>query len=253
MLGFRPSRWVPRAGQGTPAALHCPAVLPAVSASASYFLTSWDLIGCQRCEASLLSASGSWTRPSSRRDRRSPDGRARSARKSTRASSASAGTTGRADPRACAPAPRATLDRPACARCRATPRRRCGRVRRSVAKTPVRDSASVFPTDRRRPSSPRPPGWPIAPGLTRARDEPRESARRNRLARWPKSMARDDHLGGPSAHSTTAETPWHRRESRGPGAGERSSWCHKSLAAGRPRAAARSVLTCTPMKQREHG
>ena len=47
-------------------------------------------------------------------------------------------------------------------------------------------------------------------------------------------MARDDHLGGPCAHSTTAETPWPRRESHGLGGGERSSGCHRSPAAARP-------------------
>ena len=45
----------------------------------------------------------------------------------------------------------------------ATPRRRCGRVRRSVAKTLARDSVSVPPTDRRRPSARRPLASRTAP------------------------------------------------------------------------------------------
>ena len=60
-------------------------------------------------------------------------------------------------------------------------------------------------------------------------------------------MACDDHLGGPSAYSTTAETPGPRRESRGLGRWRkvvRVSW----VTGSRPsRAAARSVLTCTPI------
>ena len=103
-----------------------------------------------------------------------------------------------------------------------------GGARRVVARTLATDSVCAFPTDTRRPSAPRPPAWPIAPGSIRARDEPRESARRSRLEHWPRSKARDDHLGGPSAHSTTVETPGQRRELRGPGVVERWSGCHRS-------------------------
>ena len=109
-----------------------------------------------------------------------------------------------------------------------------GGAQRVVARTAATACASAPPIGRPRLSAPHPPRWPIAPGSTRARDEPRESARRSRVECWPRSMARDDHLGGPSAHSTTAETPWLRRESREPGAVERWSGCHRSLAAARP-------------------
>ena len=47
-------------------------------------------------------------------------------------------------------------------------------------------------------------------------------------------MAHDGPPAPPIGHSTTAETPWRRRESRGPGAGERWSACHRSPAAARP-------------------
>ena len=103
-------------------------------------------------------------------------------------------------------------------------------ARRFVARTPAMGSVSALPIDRPRLSALRPPAWLIAPGSIRARDEARESARRSRLERWPKSMAYDGRLGRPSAHSTTAETPWQRLESRARGAGERSSGCHRSLA-----------------------
>ena len=66
------------------------------------------------------------------------------------------------------------------------------------------------PIDRRRPSAPRPPAWPIALGSTHARDAAHESARRSRRARWPRSMAHDGPPASPVAHSTTAETPWLR-------------------------------------------
>ena len=90
----------------------------------------------------------------------------------------------------------------------------------SCARTLVTVSASGLPTDRRRLCAPHPPAWPIAPGSTRVRDAARESAHRSRLERWPRSMGRDGHLGGPSAYSTTAETPGQRRESREPEGGE---------------------------------
>ena len=109
-----------------------------------------------------------------------------------------------------------------------------GGARRFFARTGATACASAPPIGRRRLCAPRPPAWPIAPDSTRARDEARESARRSRLERWPKSMAHDGRLGGPSAHSTTAETPWQPRESREPGGGERSSGCHGSPAAARP-------------------
>ena len=105
-----------------------------------------------------------------------------------------------------------------------------GGAQRVVARTAVTACVSAPPIGRRRLSAPRPPAWPIALGSIRARDAPRESAHRSRLAHWSRSMARDDHLGGPSAHSTTAETSWPRRESREPGGGERSSACHRSPA-----------------------
>ena len=95
-------------------------------------------------------------------------------------------------------------------------------------------SVYVPPIGRQRLCAPHPPGWPIALGSTRVRDEPRESAQRSRRAHWPRSMVRDDRLGEPSAHSTTAETPWPRRESRGPGGGERSSGYHRLPADVRP-------------------
>ena len=47
-------------------------------------------------------------------------------------------------------------------------------------------------------------------------------------------MAHDGPPASPVDHSTTAETPWQRRESRGPGAGERSFGSHRSPAAARP-------------------
>ena len=106
-----------------------------------------------------------------------------------------------------------------------------GGARRLVARTAAMACVSAHPIGRRRLCAPRRPAWPIAPDSTHARDAVRESAHRSRLERWPRSMARDDHLGGPSAHSTTAETPWPRRESRARGAGERSSGCHRSPAA----------------------
>ena len=132
-------------------------------------------------------------------------------------------------------------------------RPRAREARRVVARTAATACASAPPIGRRRLSAPHPPGWPIAPGSILARDEPHESARRNRLERWPRSMARDDHRGGPSAHSTTAETPWLLQESREPVAGERSSGCHRSPAVVRPCAADRSVLTCTPMSSASTG
>ena len=46
---------------------------------------------------------------------------------------------------------------------------------------------------------------------------------------------------------TTAETPWPRRESRGPGGGERSSGYHRLPADVRPAPPPRSVFTCTPI------
>ena len=76
--------------------------------------------------------------------------------------------------------------------------------------------------------------WPIAIGSIRARDAPRESARRSRRAHWPTSMAPDDRLGELSAQSTTAETLWHRQKLREPGGDERWSGCHRSPAAARP-------------------
>ena len=106
-------------------------------------------------------------------------------------------------------------------------------AQRFVARTAARACASAPPIGRRQLSVPRPPMWLIALGSIHARNAARESAHRNRLERWPRSMARDDHLGGPSAHSTPAETPWLRRESRGPGGGERSSGCHRSPGAAR--------------------
>ena len=115
-------------------------------------------------------------------------------------------------------------------------------ARRFVARTRATACVSALPIGRRRPCAPRPPVWPIAPGSTRARDAAHESAGRSRPAHWSTSMARDDRLGEPSAHSTTAETPWHRRESRGPGAVERLSGCHKSPATLRPSLSVRRRL-----------
>ena len=89
--------------------------------------------------------------------------------------------------------------------------RRARGARRFVARTRATACVSALPIGRRRPCAPRPPVWPIAPGSTRARDAAHESAGRSRPAHWSTSMARDDRLGEPSAHSTTAETPWHRR------------------------------------------
>ena len=109
-----------------------------------------------------------------------------------------------------------------------------GEVRRFFARTAARACASALPIGRQQFCAPRPPAWPIAPGSGRAHDEARESAHRSLLARSPTSMAHDDRLGGPSDHNTTAETPWPRRESREPGAGERWSRCHRSPAAARP-------------------
>ena len=113
-------------------------------------------------------------------------------------------------------------------------------------------SVYVPPIGRQRLCAPHPPGWPIALGSTRVRDEPRESAQVVVGHTGPRSMVRDDRLGEPSAHSTTAETPWPRRSRAGPEA-----------AKGRPRvighgsrpsrAAARSVLTCTPMSSASTG
>ena len=112
------------------------------------------------------------------------------------------------------------------------PRPAHGEARRFVARTAATAYVSAPPIGRRRLYAPRPPAWPIASGSIRARGELREFARRSHLERWPRSMARNDHLGGPSAHSTTAETPWPQRESREPEGGEKWSGCHKSLPAG---------------------
>ena len=90
------------------------------------------------------------------------------------------------------------------------------------------------PIGRRRLCAPRPPGWPIAPGSIRARDAGRESARRSRRGTLAQVNGARRSSGRTVAHSTTAETPWPRRESRGPGGGERSSGCHRSPAAARP-------------------
>ena len=98
-----------------------------------------------------------------------------------------------------------------------------GGARRVVARTRATACVFVPPIGRRRLSVPRPPGWPIAPDSTRVRNVAHESARGSRRARWPRSMAHDGPPASPVAHSTTAETPWPRRESRGPGGGERSS------------------------------
>ena len=49
----------------------------------------------------------------------------------------------------------------------------------------------------------------------------------------PTSMAHDGPPASLVAQSTTAETPWPRRESREPGGGERSSACHRSPAGDR--------------------
>ena len=82
--------------------------------------------------------------------------------------------------------------------------RRARGARRFVARTRATACVSALPIGRRRPCAPRPPVWPIAPGSTRARDAAHESAGRSRPAHWSTSMARDDRLGEPSAHSTTA-------------------------------------------------
>ena len=111
---------------------------------------------------------------------------------------------------------------------------RAREAQRFVARTAATACVSAPPIGRRQLCAPRPPGWPIAPDSIRARDEARESARRSPWAHWSKSMARDDRLGGPSDHSTTAETPWQRRESHALGAVERWSGCHRSPAVGRP-------------------
>ena len=111
---------------------------------------------------------------------------------------------------------------------------------------------SAPPIDRRRLSALRPPAWPIAPDSTARRDEARESARRSRRAHWPTSMARDGPPTSLVAHSTTAETPWQRRESRGPEAakGRPRVIGHRQppVSRRRPR-----VLTCTPMSSASTG
>ena len=112
---------------------------------------------------------------------------------------------------------------------------------------------SAPPIGRRRPCAPPSPGWPIAPGSIRARDAGRESARRSRRARSPNSAAPVGPPAAPIDRNTTAETPWPQRESHAPGAGERSSGCHKSPATRPSRAAVRSVLTCTPISSASMG
>ena len=60
------------------------------------------------------------------------------------------------------------------------------RARRFFARTGATACVSTPPIDRRRLCAPRPPTWPIAPGSIRARDAPRESARRSRLNAGPR-------------------------------------------------------------------
>ena len=81
----------------------------------------------------------------------------------------------------------------------------------SLPEQAATEYVSAPPIGRRRLCAPRPPAWPTALGSIHARNEARESAHRNRRAHWPTSMAGDDRLGGPSAHSTPAETLWPRR------------------------------------------
>ena len=103
-----------------------------------------------------------------------------------------------------------------------------GGARRFVARTPARDSASVLPTDRRRLCAPRPPGSPIAPGSTRARDEAHESAYRSPLERSPRSAALVGPPAAPVGQSRNGGTDEQPPMSRGPGAVERWSGCHRS-------------------------
>ena len=93
-----------------------------------------------------------------------------------------------------------------------------GGAQRSVAKTPATACVSAPPIDRQRLSAPRPPGWPIAPGSTRARDAARESAHRSRLAHWPRSTAAVDLLAVPVGHSRRGETAWRPQAWHAPGA-----------------------------------
>ena len=61
-----------------------------------------------------------------------------------------------------------------------------------------------------------------------------QSARRSPWARWPKSMAHDDHPAEPVGHSRRGETAWRPRALPALGGGERWSGCHRSPAAARP-------------------
>ena len=109
------------------------------------------------------------------------------------------------------------------------------------------------PIGRRRPSALRPPAWPIVPGSTHARDEARGSAQRSRLERSPTSAALVDPSAEPVGHSRRGETAWRPRAWHALGAVERSSGCHKVTGSRPSRAAARSVLTCTPIRSASTG
>ena len=131
--------------------------------------------------------------------------------------------------------------------------RRARGARRFVARTRATACVSALPIGRRRPCAPRPPVWPIAPGSTRARDAAHESAGRSRPAHWSTSMARDDRLGEPSAHS---DRPPKRRGIGGSRAGpELSKGCPGVISHRQARVPCRRSqrLDVHADQQREHG